>query len=166
MTEYPAGTVTVQGVDFEASVNDAGDWIARVAGPPVTAPTKAALKAAIEPRLRHIRIKVNVPFLMAVHNSEGRVSGAVRCTATGIHSGNGRVLARRDDTGERVTLDTLGSSKYLAGDADPDEWSRLVAASIAAGQAAYQYEQAHKVDVRKAVLAALQAAVAGGDSDA
>ena len=166
MAEYPAGTVTVAGVGFDVTVDDAGTWTAHVANVPVTADSKAALKAAIEPRLRYVRIKVNVPFLMAVRDGQGRVSGAMRCTATGIHSGNGRVLARRDDTGERINLDMLGSAKYLAGDADPDEWARLVAASIAASQAAYQYEQAHRVDVRKAVATALRAAVAGGDSDA
>jgi hypothetical protein len=90
----------------------------------------------------------------------------VRCTATGIHSGNGRVLARRDDTREPVTLETLGSAKYLSAEADPDEWGRLVAASIAASQASYAYEQAHKIDVRKAVAEALRAAVEAAASDA
>src|ERR1700749_1504406 len=155
MAEHPAGTVTVKGIDFPVTVDDDGTWTASVANVPVTADTKAQLKERIRPRLRHVQTRVSIPFLLALRTEDQQMTGAVRCTATGIHSGTGRVLATRDDTGEQVQLEATGSHRYLSGAADPGEWARLVREYLAASRAIYAYEQAHQIDVRKAGTAGL-----------
>lgn len=161
---YPVGTLTVRGTDIEIFTNDAGEWLAYPGNAKVTAGTRDGLKAALGRQLRSAAVKVAVPFL--VLESPPTPSATVRVrrgTATGIHSGNRGIMVTWED-GTKAQLGGFGSDKTLDGETDAAEWLRLVEARNAASRAVYDFEQARKIDLRAAVRAALDAAVAGQEA--
>jgi hypothetical protein len=161
MTTYPAGQVTVRGVEVPVFTDDGGRWVAWIAGDgqEVTAETRPALEAELGRALRAATANVAVPFL-TLRTGPGDTPVAVAGTATGIHSGNHNILVTWAD-GARDQLGMSGSDKIVRGDADPAEWERLRAAYLAASKALYAFEQANRLDLRAAVRRALRAAVAG-----
>jgi hypothetical protein len=151
--EYPAGQLTVKGAPFDIWVTDDGEWVAKPNSIRVTAATRAGLADEIARVFRPG--KVAVRFIML--EGTGNAMRAVRGTATGIHSGNGALLVTWEG-GRRGQLSTLTpGSTMLDPGTDPEEWARLFRASVEAGQALYRFVQAHKIDVRQEVRAALRA---------
>lgn len=156
---YPAGQLTVRGATVDIFTDDNGLWNAYPGGRQVTAPTRDDLAKALARQLRAAATSVAVPFL-AIRN--GRV---VQGTATGIHSSSRNILATWHD-GRTEQLSAIASGdKFMGGGTDPGEWQRLIDDNRRAARALYAFEQAHKMDLRRNVNDAVNAAVAATGND-
>lgn len=161
---YPAGTLTVRGTTIEIFTDDDGQWLAYPGGGKVTAGSRDGLKAALGRHLRSAAAKVAVPFYGMTSPRPGQGPARPRKgTATGIHSGSHNVLVTWED-GEKSQIGSYGSEKYLSGDIDPAEWARLADAYLEASRAVYAFEQAHKLDLRAEVRAAIAAQLTQGET--
>ena len=154
--QYPAGTITVRGVEVEVFTDSDGTWIAYPtgSGSKVTAGTRAGLKAELSKALRAASLTVAVPFLA----QEGK--RIMRGVATGLHSGSRNVLVtwpgdRKDQVAKYDTR------PFLDGDADPGRWQALIDERDRTARELREYIEAHKIKLPDAVKAALDQALAG-----
>jgi hypothetical protein len=158
MATYPAGELTVRGVKVPVFTDDNGQWGAELAGGTRMAgfATRDVLKAELDKAMRAAVTAVEVPFMIT--SSQDRTVTVRTGVATGIHSGSQRVLVTWADGTKEQLRDT--SNIMAAGSADDAaEWQRVKEAYQAAARDVYAFEQAHKIDLRAKVRAALTAAV-------
>jgi hypothetical protein len=164
MSTYRAGTLTVRGVEVNIFTDDDGQWLAWLNGgaDKVTAQSRDLLKTALSRKMRAAASDVAVPFLMLTETRRETV--VVRSgVATGIHSSNRNVMVTWDDDGTKGQLSGVGDGKTMTGDTNPDEWREVVEAYMAASRAMYAFEQAHKIELRAEIRAALTRAEVAPD---
>jgi len=162
---YDAGTVTKNGIEVPVKVDTDGQWRAQVGEDQLIAATKAELVKKIDRVTKKVSQTVSIPFtsVQLSQRHDGRVNRQVRQgVATGIHSGNSNILVLWTDNGERAQVDRWsngGRDKFVPLTPDEaDEYTRLYVAQVKAQRAVSEWEQAHKINLRQEVTAALEAA--------
>ena len=160
-TEYPAGTLTVGGVDHQIFTLGTGDWGTYIQGNRLTAGTRDKLRTVISRYLRGAAIQVAIPFVALEdrYSDRPRVRAGV---APGIHSGSRNTLVTWAD-GEKGQVTSYGSDSHLDGDADPAQWQRLIDEAARTAGELKAYTDAHKINLAQVVRAALDAAMAADE---
>lgn len=171
MAKWDAGTITTNGVDVPVQVDDYdGKWSAQYAGKNLSHETRDKLVAALGRLTKQAKVEVAVPVIR-ITEYQGWDIGNIKVARgylTGIHSGNGNVLAtwavRGTEMKEQITRDNGVS--YVGGDttdSDLDEYNRLLRIKADTLKKIHAWNKAHGVDVRKAVEVALDAKAGSGD---
>lgn len=161
MGDYPAGTITENGVTVEIFVDDRGDWTAEHAGRSFREKTRDDLKARIKVATKRTTRKVEVPFTFVSRHGTAGIK-FWRGTATGIHSGNGNVLYTRTLRGTETKDQFTGrsSNEFIFGGVSDDVLKRLhqlVKDYAEADDALRTFESRYKIDLKDVVQAALDA---------
>lgn len=161
MSTYPAGRMAVKGAEFDVRVTDMGEWQIDTGAEILHADTRKGLGHELAAWGRRYSTEVAIPILVKQGPENGTYT-VRRATATGISAVTRGVIATYDDTGEEVNASSIGQATILAGDADPQEWQRLLDEYNRAAQAIYKYQQAHKIEsLPQLVRQAIREAVAG-----
>lgn len=154
-------TITVGGVDIDVFIKSGGIFYARYRDVEYEAPSLDQLKRQVQAAGK---IKLEIPFT-ALNEGDRWGSRADRKptarhgVAIGRHSGNGNVLVKMDGAKTSEQGSGYGGRDVARlSDADVDEWKRLVGAKNDAEAALEAWQEAHKIDLRKMVDDALQAA--------
>jgi hypothetical protein len=93
----------VSGEAVPLFVNDSGIWTAKVGQADVHAETREGLRAKIQRQQRKNKVTISLPFTRLTSSYTGKVA-LEDWTATGMHQGNGNVLAQNDADGSREQL--------------------------------------------------------------
>lgn len=161
MNTYPAGRMAARGTEFDVRVTDEGEWQIDTGAEILRADTRKGLAGHLAAWVRRYDVKVAIPILVKQGNWNGGYT-VRRATATGISARNRGIIATYDDTGEPAEVSAIGTGTILAGDADPQEWQRLLDEYNRAAQAMSRYQQAHKIEsLPQLVRQAIREAVAG-----
>lgn len=161
---WDAGTVTKNGVEVQIKVDTEGNWYANVGDQQLAAPTKPELVKKIDKATKRVAQEVTVPFTsvsLTRHWNTGKIVRTVRSgVAYGLHSGNGNVLARWDDNGEKTQLDRYDrgtDTKFVPlTSEEADEYASLYVAQVKAQKAVDEWVKARKIDLRQTVIDALE----------
>lgn len=151
MTKYAAGSVEKNGITVPIFVDDAGHWTAEIGGG-VWAANRDQLALKIAAQTKKATAKVSVPFTRA---TDGTGWGASRIAvadgvATGFHSANGNILVTWTESGTKEQFKGGNTMRPL--DADQKaEFVRLAKAVQDAQKALREFDDSHKIDLRKAV---------------
>lgn len=165
MVKWDAGTITTNGVDVPVQVDDLnGKWSAQYAGKNLSHETRDKLVAALGRLTKQAKVEVAVPVIRITEYrgwGDGNITVA-RGYLTGIHSGNGNVLATWTVRGKEMKEQITGDSgvSYVGGDttdADLGEYNRLLRIKADTLKKIHAWEKAHEVDTRKAVETAVEA---------
>lgn len=166
MTEYEAGSITVNDIEVPIKVDDGGNWLAAFAGQSLSYDTRDKLQNRLATLTKKTKVTVDVA-VAKISPKGGYGAMGITCRrgrATGIHGGNGNVLAEWDVRGqtvkEQVTSWGSNDSFYVGGDVTDEEiaaYNELVKAKAELVEKIFTWEKRNKIDLKKAVEAAIQA---------
>lgn len=172
MTLWDAGTITTNGIDVPVQVDDYnGNWKAEYAGKHLSYETRDKLVNALARLTKKTKAEVAVPVIR-IKAYRGWGDGDItiaRGVLTGLHSGNGNVLATWTVRGtamkEQITSDS--STSYVGSDTTDEqlaEYNRLLRLKAQTLREIRDWETAHQIKPKDAVETALNAK-AGDDGD-
>lgn len=170
MTLWDAGTITTNGIDVPVQVDDCdGSWVTVFAGTRLSAETRDKLEGRLSRLTKKTKIEVAVPVIRIKAYrgyGDGNITVA-RGTLTGIHSGNGNVLAtwvvRGTEVKEQITHES--GTSYVGADTTDEqlaEYNRLRILARQTQREITDWERSHEIRPKDAVETAL-AAQAGDD---
>lgn len=167
--KYPAGKITGKdGSEVPIFVSDSGSWSATVGTHDLYESSRADLQAEIEKFTKRNVVKVEVPFTRISVQPGYLGGGLVRTNgvATGVHSANNNILAtftrRGNPMKEQIKIGR--SSKNDGEFFEPltkeqvQEFADLRTAKLAADRAYRAFIEEHGIDLREAVLKAIDEA--------
>lgn len=154
--------VSVDLVTWENASAAGASFNASIAGKEVTAPTLAELRDKLTALTKRRAVKVSIPFGQLTQYGYGQTRRLRfrRGRLTGIHAGTDNLLVKWDDNGGTDQLTRSGGVAYreLTG-AQVDELLRLTDAVESAQRELRAFDDAHTLQLREAVEAAITAAV-------
>ena len=161
-------SMTKNGIRVEVTVNAAlGRFEAVVGADRVYADTWAGLEKLVDRATKKIASTVDIPFTQVVthrHYGTSEVTVETRNgSATGLHSSSGHALVRWARSGKKEQLTGWRIPGLIArplSSEEVEEYVRLVLAERAASEALRVWESGHKLDLKKAITDALDAAQA------
>lgn len=155
---FPAGKIEARGEQVPCEVDDYGHWFASVGDKEIYRETKEELRAAVMTATLRRAVKVEVPFTQWTY--QGWQTGI----ASGVHAGNGSVLARLDGPRRNSSAQLRGHSgsefyRPLSQD-EKDEIGRLRAAASDARDALAAYTRPRSIRLEAKVEEAIKTAAA------
>jgi len=152
-TNYPAGSVEKHGVTVEIFVDNDGTWKAEFGGRELHADTRDKLAGKIAVQAKKVTANVRVPFTRVTDGSgswgSNRIT-AVDGVATGFHSANGNVLVTWA-SGVKEQFKDHGSTSVPLDADEKAEYVRLATAAREARNALREFDNIHRMDLRKAI---------------
>jgi hypothetical protein len=173
MTKWDAGVITANSIDVPVRVDDYnGHWTAEYAGKNLSYDTRDKLTGALARLTKKTKIEVAVPVIR-VKAYRGWGDGditVVRGVLTGLHSGNGNVLATWSVRGtamkEQITHES--GTSYVGADTTDEqlaEYNRLLRLEKKTMREIRDWEKAHQIKPKDAVETALDAKAGSGEDD-
>jgi len=171
MAKWDAGTIIVHGVEVPVQVDDrSGTWNAEYAGKSLSYETRDKLEGALARLTKKTKTEVAVPVIR-IQKHQGWGEGNIRVTRgvlTGLHSGNGNVLAtwtvRGSEVKEQLTRET--GTSYVGADTTDEqlkEYNRLLRLETETNEKLRTWEKAHEITPKVAVETAIDAKAGSGD---
>jgi hypothetical protein len=164
MNRWAAGEVQKDGITVPLTVDDYGAWTATVAGTTLVADTRDKLVTKIGQVTKGLTAEVAVPFTILDRGNHDVMPSVRHGVATGIHAGNGNILAtmdsRRGEVREQLRRGLplrTSYSKHLTDD-ESAEYQRLATTARDASLALSAYIRDHTVDLRALIEQALRKA--------
>jgi len=173
MAMWDAGTITTNGIEVPVQVNDyTGRWTAEYAGKSLSYETRDKLAAALGRLTKQTKVEVAVPVIRVKEYrgyGDGNIT-VVRGVLTGLHSGNGNVLATWSVRGtamkEQITHES--GTSYVGSDTTDEqlaEYNRLLRLEKKTMREIRDWEKAHQIKPKDAVETALDAKAGSGEDD-
>lgn len=171
MAKWDAGTITTNGVEVPVRVDDRfGTWNAVYAGKSLSYDTRDKLEGALARLTKKTKAEVAVPVIR-IKEYRGWGEGNIKVTRgvlTGIHSGNGNVLAtwtvRGTEVKEQITSDS--GARYVSADTTDEqlkEYNRLLRLAKETQTKIRTWEKDHEITPKAVVEVALDAKAGSGD---
>lgn len=171
MAMWDAGTITTNGIEVPVQVDDyTGRWTAVYAGKSLSYDTRYKLTAALARLAKKTKIEVEVPVIRIKEYrgyGDGNITVA-RGVLTGLHSGNGNVLAtwivRGTEVKEQITYES--GTSYVGADTTDEqlaEYNRLRILAKQTQREITDWERSHQIRPKGAVETAIEAKVGSGD---
>lgn len=155
MTRLVVGEIKSGGTTWEVAfqVNTHNFWATSPGFHDVQGRTWDEVDAEVRKRVGKAKARVSVPYvaLVWVSGPEGKTPTLVPGTATGIHNGNGKVLATQGGRARTIDLNSWGSADgYMTpfSDADRIYYLGLLADRASLGARIKRIEDEHKFDGR------------------
>jgi hypothetical protein len=173
MTKWNAGVITANSIDVPVWVDDYnGHWTAVYAGKNLSYDTRDKLTGALARLTKKTKIEVEVPVIRIKEYrgyGDGNITVA-RGTLTGIHSGNGNVLAtwivRGTEVKEQITHES--GTSYVGADTTDEqlaEYNRLLRLAKKTQLEITDWERSHEIRPKGAVETVLDAKAGSGEDD-
>jgi hypothetical protein len=164
--EYPCGVISIRETEYPLTVDDSGIFSSKIGAKQYHARTRDELHDVMMAETKRASARVSVPFTAVSQRGYDTKRVLRTGVATGIHSSNGNLLIRFDDSRHAEQMDAhrrLGTPRDFYG---PDfsqeqfaELERLRRADIEASNALAAFRQEHALDLTQAVRDAVEAAV-------
>jgi hypothetical protein len=110
------------------------------------------LEAQVKKRVAKARVKISVPYVIAVwvREGDGKAPTLVPGTATGIHGGSGKVLATQGGKSRSLEITSYGRDGYMTPftEGEAERYLDLLARRRSLEEMIKAYEDDHKWDGR------------------
>jgi hypothetical protein len=117
LDRIPVGEIKASGTTWEVSFHSRTHqfWARSPGFHDINGRTWGDVEAQVKKRVAKARVKVSIPYVIAVwvHEGAGKAPTLVPGTATGIHGGNGKVLATQGGRNRSLEITAYGRDGYM-----------------------------------------------------
>jgi hypothetical protein len=117
LDRVPVGEIKASGTTWEVSFHSRTHqfWASSPGFTDINGRDWEAVEIQVKKRVAKARVKVSVPYVIAVwvHEGDGKAPTLVSGIATGIHGGNGKVLAAQGGRNRSLEITAYGRDGYM-----------------------------------------------------